>query len=388
MASSEMEFSMTYGVTIDGFVKKSLSDILDSIEDYQLENLSAALTRDRLSVSGHINTSNAQEISELWEVAQAVYTNLYPDGASGISLQYVAALTGTYLTSYSKTLVSALVTLNPFKNLPAGSVANLTGQPEIRFVSLTEVPADPVGGTFSVVFEAERAGAITVAIGQLNEIAEPVTGWVAVVNASPGSTGTEPETDPELRLKRELELSAQGSTNVDAIKANILQNTTTTDVVVLENDTDLVGANLLPPHHIWVIALDGNATELAEEIFRVKAAAVGTYGQQSETVTDTQNYDHDILFDWSVSVEIDVVMVFDILPGYDWPTVTASAVENVTNYIDSLRIGENVKYNAVLCSIINTEGVSDGSATVNGGTSDIIIEFNEKAIPGEIGTGA
>ena len=100
---------MTYGLTDDGFIIKPFEAILSEIEEYIIENIDTGITRDRLSVIGHLNTNAAQQLSELWEGLQAVCAAQSREGASGISLQYIGALTGTYLSGYSKTTVTATV---------------------------------------------------------------------------------------------------------------------------------------------------------------------------------------------------------------------------------------------------------------------------------------
>lgn len=376
---------MTYGVTVDGFVKKTFAIILEEIEDYLTENLSRDLTRDRLSVIGHLNTNATQELSELWEVAQAIYSNQYRDGASGINLQYIAALTGSYLSAYTKTTVTGTVTLNPNTTLPVGSVANLGGQPSVRFVTLTEVVATAGGGDYDVEFEAETEGAIQVSIGQMNEIAEPQAGWLSVTNADPGSTGTEPETDPAFRLKIAAELAARGSTNVDAIRSSIIRDTDCTSCRVAENDTDIIDENLIPPHTIWVICKDGDNQDIADVIFETKAAGIRTKGTEIETVTDIQGEDHEIRFSYATEVEVDVQVSFNLAEGYILNDVRDAIETVVQDYFDALGVGDNVIFYDIVCIIKDVDGIeSIIDITVDLDTSDIVIDFDEIAVLGAV----
>jgi uncharacterized phage protein gp47/JayE len=376
---------MTYGVTVDGFVKKTFSVILEELEDYVTENLSKNLTRDHLSVIGHLNTNDAQELSELWEVAQAIYSNQTRDGASGVNLQYIAALTGSYLSDYSKTVVDATVTLNPNTTLSVGSVANLGGQPSVRFVSLTEVVAGVGGGDYDVQFEAEEEGAITVSADQLNEVAEPQSGWLAVTNDNPGSTGTQPEDDPEFRVKIEEELAARGSTNIDAIAANIIRYTDCTECKVYENDTDLTDENLIPPHTIWTICKDGDDQDIADEIFFKKATGIRTKGTEVLTVDDLKGEPHETRFSYAVEEPIDIGYTVQFLPEYldDIETVQANIVEAVEAYFDGFKIGEDVIYLDLLCIIKNIEGIDKDFGIqlfLNDAQNDIEIDIYKIAV--------
>lgn len=349
---------MTYGVTNDGFVRKPFSVIRSEIEDYQRANIDPGLILSDRSVLGQVNVAVANQAAELWELGQGVYASQYPDSSNGWNLDQVCSLTGTRRNNSTKTTVTGQVTLNPFKNLPAGSVANLTSQPNKRFITLTEVPADPAGGTFDVVFEAEEPGATQVAIGQLNEIAEPVDGWTAVDNAADGVTGAQREEDDQLRTKRENELESQGSTNVDSIRADLLSVTGVLAARVFENDKDIVSGSM-PPHSIHCILRGGAAADVGQAIFDTKAAGIDTtIGAQAVVITDSQGFDHTMRFDFAtekvVHVETTILTdpdVFDVVQG------PIDIKANVAAYINGLDIGADVIYDQVKCAIVAVAGV-------------------------------
>ena len=83
------------GLTTDGFEIKTLAEIKAEIEQLQLENVDANLNQSADSVIGQINAIFANQLREVWELVQAVYTSAYPDTASGQALSYLAAMTGT-----------------------------------------------------------------------------------------------------------------------------------------------------------------------------------------------------------------------------------------------------------------------------------------------------
>jgi uncharacterized phage protein gp47/JayE len=375
----------TYGVTNDGFVRKPFSVVRSEIEDYQRTNVDSSLILSDRSLLGQVNVSVTNQLAELWELAQGVYASQYPDSSNGWNLDQVCALTGSRRSDSSKTTVPGRVTLSPFKNLPAGSVAHLTDQPNARFVTLTEVPANPAGGTFDVSFEAEEAGATTVAIGQLDQIAEPVDGWTAGDNLVAGDTGTQREEDDELRLKREAELEAQGSTNVDSIRADLLRVENVVDAVVTENDEDYV-VNGLKPHSVYCILRGGASADIAQSIFDTKAAGINTNGSESAVVKDSQGFDHTMYWDNAIekvihtktTIETDP-LVFDISQG---PTDIKT---NIVDYYNSLGIGNDVIYDQVKCAIFKVPGVKKvvtlkiGFVDPPTGTGDLAIAHDEFA---------
>ena len=159
------------------------------------------------------------------------------------------------------------------------------------------VPSNPAGGTFAVDFEAEIAGATTAVIGQLDEIGEPVDGWTLVTNPAPGATGEATESDSELRIRRIDELEGGGSTSIDSIRADLLQDVTgVVDASVFENVLDVTVGGLVP-HSIRAVLRGGAAAEIAKSIFETKAAGLNTNGAQSATVADSQGNLHTIRWD-------------------------------------------------------------------------------------------
>lgn len=348
---------MTYGVTNDGFVIKPLATIKQEIYDSELANVDAGLTSDEQSVIQNVNTANADLMTELWELGQAIYNANYRDSASGFSLDQVNAITGTTRSQYSKTTVVGQVTLNPFKSLPLGSIAHLTDQPSKRFVTLAAVPAADGGGTFDVTFEAEDTGAISVAAGQLSTIAEPQSGWTAVTNALVGATGDEPEPDPAFRLKGEDELEAAGATNVDAIKANILQSGAEA-AQVFENVTGVVSPTGIPPHTIHCIVRGGVSADIAQAIFESKAGGIDSKGLQINNITDSSGTVQIIRHDLATELVLYVIMVLDTDP-VQWGGAAAIAAikQRIDDYVNGLDIGDDVIYDRIKCSALSETGV-------------------------------
>jgi hypothetical protein len=284
------------------------------------------------------------------------------------------------------------VTLNPNKSLPAGSIANLTDRPDDRFVTLTTVPADPGGGTFDVVFQAEEVGALNVAIGQLSEITVAVSGWTAVTNAAAGTTGTEPEADPDFRDKRDRELEASGSTNIDAIKAGVSQVSGVVDVTGFENPLSIVSGGL-PPNSVAITVRGGAAADIAEAIFIEKAGGITTFGTTTTAVVDTEGTSHDI--NWTAATELTFYADVEVETNDDWNGATsiANIKTQIALYVNDLDIGEDVIYDRVKAAIFEEPGVykitsleMDFSASPTG-TIDLVVGADEYAASdvGDIG---
>ncbi len=358
----------TYGVTADGYVVKPLATILDDINDQQRANIDPLLDLDARSAQGQINAIFSAALAELWELGQASYNAAYPDSANDASLDNVASITGTTRSPNTKTTIAdVLVTMEANKALPVGSVANLSGQPNARFVTLVEVPSNPAGGTFPVDFEAETAGATSVVIGQLDEIAEPVDGWLSVTNPVQGITGGETETDAQLRVRRIDELEGGGSTNVDAIRADLLQDVTgVVDAVVFENDTDVIVDGLLP-HSVRCVLRGGDPQDIAQSIFETKAGGINTNGAIANTVVDSQGIDHTIRHDVATEQVYYLIVTVNVDPQlFDTGAGVDAMKTAIATYVNALNIGGDVLVDQVKCAILEIAGTLSVPAFAHG----------------------
>lgn len=369
---------MAFGITPTGFVIKPLATILQEVNDSQLADVDAGLDQDARSVVQQINQPTVGALAELWELAQAVYNAAYPDSANDDSLDNVASITGTSRSLTTKTqVIGVSVTLSPNTPLPLGSVANLASQPNARFLTLAALPGSTVGGIFTVDFEAETAGDTVVAIGQLSEIAEPVVGWTNVTNPAAGVTGESTETDAELRVKRADELQASGSTNVNSIRADLIQVDSVVDAVVFENDTDFIDGNGIPAHGILCVLRGGGSTEIAQSIFNTKAAGIATSGAVTEAILDTQGISHDINFDAATALVFHAAITVTTDPLTFDPVGGPGAIQAaISNYVNALRIGGDVIYDVIKAAVLPVPGLPDCGVVGVVSITALVIDFN------------
>lgn len=89
-----------------------------------------------------------------------------------------------------------------------------------------------------VSFLAQEFGPIPAPAGSLTDILSPVAGWISLTNYDAGITGSNQETDAELRLRRLNSLRLLGAATVEAIRARLLQEVPgVTSVIIFENVT-------------------------------------------------------------------------------------------------------------------------------------------------------
>lgn len=84
---------MSFGLTTDGFIRKRLQDILDTLRT-ELEATFGPINIAEDSVFGKLLGVTAERLSAVWELSEAVYFGLYPASAEGVQLDNVAQLVG------------------------------------------------------------------------------------------------------------------------------------------------------------------------------------------------------------------------------------------------------------------------------------------------------
>lgn len=81
-----------YGIQPTGYVRKPLSTILAEIEDQMVTEFGPGVIQTSQSPLGQINGLMADLISEVWELAEAVYQENDPDQAEGVNLEILGRL--------------------------------------------------------------------------------------------------------------------------------------------------------------------------------------------------------------------------------------------------------------------------------------------------------
>jgi uncharacterized phage protein gp47/JayE len=319
-----------YGLTAAGFAIKPRSQILTDMQAVQLAEIDPNLDLNPPDPFAVLTGNVADMLGELWEVAGALYSGMDPDVASDDQLTGLALITGTERLGPQPTEVPGC-TVNVGAGFSAAAhtmYANPVGNTDAKFWNKTAV-SNPGGSAanLTVDFEAVDDGPTQVLAGTLTQIAQSLNGWNSITNPNAGTPGSDIEDDPDLRLRRDEELAATGTTTAAAIRADVLSkmvpptvSSETLACTVLYNDTDLVDANGLPPHSVEVIAYQPGATgadniALANLILADKAAGIDSYGLTSATGTDSAGHTEVIKFTRPVTIPVYVAITVKTDPS-------------------------------------------------------------------------
>lgn len=333
-----------YGLLSTGFAVKPQAAILDDMQNSELVLVSTNLDFQPTALMGVLNGIVSGSLSELWQLAGALYNGMDPDNAVDEQLTSLALITGTVREGATPTEVVCTVNVGPFFSAaPGAMIARAVNNTEALFENTTTVSnptASPVNAT--VTFACTTNGPVQVLAGTLTIISVALTGWNSITNATDGTPGQNEESNSALRIRRNLDLENAGSSTADSIRSDVLEKAqpgvtagvtyVTLSCSVLHNDTDTTDANGIPPHSVEVVAYappstnfsDPNNLALAQIILDSKAAGIGTSGFAAEVVVDSQGTEETIRF--TRPIVDNPVIVIDVLVNpavplpSDWDT--------------------------------------------------------------------
>lgn len=237
-----------------------------------------------------------------------------------------------------------------------------------RIISdLTGANAIDAGGSVRINSDLNGSGSsIEITGGTANAELGFSTSIIKGFNSLDVALGADEETDPALRVRREQSLSATGSATIDAIRAAVLAVANVTEAFVFENVTDVIDPSGVDPHAFETVIRGPTAidADVAQAIFDVKAAGIKADGTTSETVTDSQGFDHTVSFsratEIDIHIEIDITVNTDPDLGPIYPTDGDTQVAAaLVAFGNGLGIGRDVILEQVKCEAFEVSGVVD-----------------------------
>jgi len=303
-----------YGVSSTGFKRKRLNLLLEELNSEVKaifgENFNVSPESPDGQVNGVISESNAN----LWEIAEESYNAFNPKAASGVTLSNLVQLNGITRLAATKTKAELSLAGDPGTVIPEGSLVS-TSDTGDELSTDTSVTLDGAGNAI-VQATALEFGPISMLASTITEIDNPVTGWDTVNNTSDANEGTNEESDPDLRARRQRSVARDAQAIIDGIRAAVENIDNVTQALVLENDTDAVDANGLPAHSFQVVVSGGADIDVADIIWLKKPAGIQAFGDITEQVIDSQGISHDISFSRPTPVTIYVEVTLTTFPEY------------------------------------------------------------------------
>jgi uncharacterized phage protein gp47/JayE len=327
-------------------------------------------------------------ISLLWLGLEAIYNAMDINAAEGQDLDNLAKKIGIRRYSSAKAVGEVTFTGDNNVLIPAGFQVE-TDEDEPKIFETTEQVIITSGSITVEIISIEGGSEYNVTSNTITKMTEVLAGIDDVTNEAETFGGRDRETDTELRERYFQSLDRAGGSTTTSVRANVLEETETSDCIILENINMEVDGNGLPAKSFETIVFGGANQAIADAIFEKKPAGIEPYGSITEIVVDDSGNNQDVSF--SRAAGIDIYVEVDLVTSEDYPADgDAQVIDEIETYINSLSINENVIYRKIIDVIFNVTGVIDVNAlyidTVDPptGEANITIGFREVSDIGSV----
>lgn len=251
----------------------------------------------------------AQAKADLLDTIAQCYNSFSPESASGTVLDQRCAINGVIRRGATYTRVPITIvttssvdlegldtnTINPFTIADDGGTR--------FFLETTQTLA--AGTHTGIIFRAENIGTVSTTLNTITVIDTVTLGVSSVNNPSSNiANGIDEETDPQLRYRRRLSVSATSTGFLAGLIAALNALEGVSDAIVYENvgtTTDIYG---VPAHSMWAIVDGGTDTDIANAIYNKRNAGCGMRGDVTVNISQVNGTLFPVKFDWAIPQDL------------------------------------------------------------------------------------
>lgn len=326
----------------NGLIIQNLAEILAEREN----NLKSFLGDDFIisgeSVVANLQLADADRELSIQELLLYIASQLDPDQAEGIWLDYICALNNITRYRATKSTIPVIVSgsVNTSKNIGELIIVNESTDEYYTNIEPIVIEED---GTDSVMFQATSFGPITNLISDNFYLKTPSLGitGVAYDTSRTGVVGRNTETDAELRLRRANSVTYTASSILSSIKSAVASLSNIQGLQVYENDT-MQTKEGLPPKSFEIVVQGGDDDEIAQAILSKKPVGIQAFGNTVVEVTDEDLNIFEVGFTRPTEVPISLTITFTSgqTQSQDWKD--SLKTELVEEFKKIYTVGESV----------------------------------------------
>ncbi|MGB2578151.1 putative phage protein gp47/JayE [Elusimicrobium simillimum] len=289
----------------NGLQIKTLSEIKDEISADLREIYGQDINLDSNSPDGQVVNIFAQAAEDNLELIQEVCTSFDPDLAVGRILDQRCAINGIQRRVGTYTHVNIAIVCDRSLNLTGLNTSSeeeaftISDNEGNQFILESTVSLD--AGTSIQSFRAKEIGQVEVLPNTITTAVTIVLGVLSLNNTGPAvTTGTNEETDSQLRARRSIAVSLGGKGFLDNLRSALNALEDVASAQVYNNRGTSEDADGIPAHGIWAI-VDGGTDEAIADIMDAKMGggnpmkgSVSIPVLQTDSSYDTYSFDRPI----------------------------------------------------------------------------------------------
>lgn len=361
---------MMYGVTKDGFNRKTYNDVISDMENRAKELFGEDINLMETNPMAMTFQNMGWEISSLWELAEDVYNSAFVDTSEDSSLDGVGKYIGTNRkpSQHSK----GVITIEGSKDvkIPKGFRIS-TESTEVVFETTTTKIIEESGKVEIPIKSIDTGMENNLPSMTLTKVVNPISGVSKIYNENTTTDGLDVEKDKEFRERYYRSINLGGSSTRESVEAALLNLADVTDAFVEENDTIEVKEGV-PPKALAPYVFGGVDEVIVKTILLSKAGGIRSFGEIETEIEDSKGIKHIIGF--TRPTVKDIYIKLDISKGLGFPgeDIVKTAILNYVGGTDEndivykgLKLGENVVIAKLISSVMCLNGIDDISTTIS-----------------------
>ena len=320
---------MSFEFTDDGLSIQTYQEIYDELVIAYTAIYGADVNFDADSPDGQRVGIEAKARLDMQVFALDLYNQLDPDFATGEMLNTIIKWAGLTLGAPSLSQVDVTITTDRALSLPI----DYTVEDDLGQAWVTTAITPLLLGANTVTLVAELFGAVAADAATVTSPVTIVIGVVSVTNPLAATVGSDEETEPELRIRRNKSLQNPATSTLGGLFAALGDLAGVTDLATYENDTSIYDSTLaLNPNSIWCVVEGGVAADIIEIIAKNKTGGTGIKGGVLGTFEETlfkpdgtpYTIAHDMAFDRPTEVPMYLTLTVE---GIDGAAVNTAAIK-------------------------------------------------------------
>ena len=351
-----------WGLTDAGFRRPTYAELLDALEHKARELFGSKANLTVRSPLGIFLRIYAWVLNLLFSTLEDVYNSRFIDTAVGSSLYNLGRAIGLRLLGAQKAVGYLTFSGEDGVEVPESFLAETIAGAQYVTLSSGVITDGSVTLPASAVIPGPDGNTPE---NTITNITNPKSGIYEVTNQKRFEGGRNTETDAEFRERYYISVDFAGGVNIDAIVAEVYESVEAVIAVSgEENDTDYVSASGLPPHSIEIVAYGGLDEEIAQAIYRRKAAGIESFGNTMIPVITASGATKEIYFSRPAPVNV-WVKVFNLSTDRHFPLDGIEQIKrSIVAYIGAdtrggLNIGQDVVCVKLPTEVLKVPGVVD-----------------------------
>lgn len=329
----------TYGFSETGFTPKRAAQILYDmkVKLAQVQNDAGEypfLEDTDDSLLSQLAGILANELAVCWSALGDVYYQFDPLYNTGAGQSATVQLNGLERKAGSCATITVRVKGAAGTIIPKGStISDYNNTLVFAIDNETEIGEDGIATTTAT---CTVVGKKTIATNTINFIKDAVSGWSSVTNIHQNASGTDEETDAELRLRQQVSTQNTSYRQVGAIYAGIMQVEGVKFCRVYVNSSWETDSRGIPPKEIACVVKGGDDAEIANVIFTRAPVTIEGYGNTTVPVKDLQNITHSIQFIRPVEKAIEMSVTIKMTDSNSFPSTYETDIKDaIIDYIEN-----------------------------------------------------